>query len=132
MSSCMTCKCLPKRTRQLLRATKHCRWHYTIEGQKDSEYAGGVYHGKLLFPAGVWPGCMHQQASCLAALPIAGPKLLDSGLPSAPDYPYKPPSLMMCTPNGRFAPNTKLCLSMTDFHPEVSSPCPCLHAALHG
>ena len=31
---------------------------------------------------------------------------------------------MMCTPNGRFAPNTKLCLSMTDFHPEVSRPCP--------
>lgn len=69
--------------------TNLLEWHYTIEGQKDSEYAGGVYHGKLLFPA---------------------------------DYPYKPPSLMMCTPNGRFAPNTKLCLSMTDFHPESWNP----------
>ena len=25
-------------------------------------------------------------------------------------YPYKPPSILMLTPNGRFATNTKLCL----------------------
>ena len=30
----------------------------------------------------------------------------------------QPPSLMLVTPSGRFQPNTKLCLSMTDFHPE--------------
>lgn len=34
-------------------------------------------------------------------------------------YPYKPPSLVLLTPNGRFATNTQLCLSMTSFHPEV-------------
>lgn len=33
------------------------------------------------------------------------------------DYPYKPPSIVMLTASGRFAINTKLCLSMTDFHP---------------
>lgn len=27
-----------------------------------------------------------------------------------PQYPYKPPSILMLTPNGRFATNTKLCL----------------------
>ena len=35
-----------------------------------------------------------------------------------PQYPFKPPSISLFTPNGRFAVNTKLCLSMTDFHPE--------------
>jgi ubiquitin-conjugating enzyme E2 J2 len=34
-----------------------------------------------------------------------------------PEYPYKPPSVTMLTPNGRFAVNTRLCLSMSDFHP---------------
>lgn len=35
-----------------------------------------------------------------------------------PQYPFKPPSISLYTPNGRFAVNTRLCLSMTDFHPE--------------
>lgn len=36
-----------------------------------------------------------------------------------PEYPMKPPSVMMYTPSGRFQPATRLCLSMSDFHPEV-------------
>lgn len=39
-----------------------------------------------------------------------------------PQFPYKPPSLLMCTPNGRFKTNTRLCLSMSDFHPETWNP----------
>lgn len=39
-----------------------------------------------------------------------------------PDYPFKPPSIVMLTASGRFAINTKLCLSMTDFHPESWNP----------
>ncbi|KXZ43850.1 hypothetical protein GPECTOR_79g129 [Gonium pectorale] len=58
----------------------------TIQG---TEYEGGVYHGKLVFPA---------------------------------EYPFKPPSISLFTPNGRFATNTKLCLSMTDYHPESWNP----------
>ena len=38
------------------------------------------------------------------------------------DYPYKPPSVKMTTESGRFAINTKLCLSITDFHPESWNP----------
>jgi ubiquitin-conjugating enzyme E2 J2 len=38
------------------------------------------------------------------------------------DYPYKPPSVKLNTPSGRFAINTKLCLSITDFHPESWNP----------
>ena len=37
-------------------------------------------------------------------------------------YPMKPPSIMMLTPSGRFAVNTRLCLSMSDFHPESWNP----------
>ena len=37
-------------------------------------------------------------------------------------YPYKPPSIQIFTPNGRFKTNTRLCLSMSDFHPESWNP----------
>ncbi|RLN96812.1 hypothetical protein BBJ28_00014483 [Nothophytophthora sp. Chile5] len=39
-----------------------------------------------------------------------------------PEYPMKPPSVLMCTPNGRFKTNQRLCLSMSDFHPETWNP----------
>eukprot|EP00736_Rhodelphis_marinus_P012694 Rmarinus@m.6265 len=38
------------------------------------------------------------------------------------DYPYKPPAILMITPNGRFHTNTRLCLSISDFHPETWNP----------
>lgn len=38
------------------------------------------------------------------------------------NYPYKPPALYMLTPNGRFQVNTRLCLSMSDYHPESWNP----------
>uniref|UniRef100_A0A7S4A9Z4 UBC core domain-containing protein n=1 Tax=Pseudo-nitzschia australis TaxID=44445 RepID=A0A7S4A9Z4_9STRA len=63
--------------------------HYVIEGLEKTPYAGGFYHGKLLFPK---------------------------------EYPLKPPSVIMMTKNGRFQPNRRLCLSMSDFHPESWNP----------
>lgn len=38
------------------------------------------------------------------------------------NYPLKPPSVMMITPSGRFQPERRLCLSMSDFHPETWNP----------
>lgn len=38
------------------------------------------------------------------------------------DYPFKPPSIKIITPNGRFATNTRLCLSMSDYHPDTWNP----------
>lgn len=38
------------------------------------------------------------------------------------EYPMKPPGIMMLTPSGRFKVNTRLCLSMSDFHPESWNP----------
>ena len=64
-------------------------WHYIITGPEDSPYAGGEYHGKIIFPG---------------------------------EYPFKPPGIMVITPNGRFKTQTRLCLSMSDFHPESWNP----------
>ena len=64
-------------------------WHYVLEGDAASEYAGGTYHGKITFPS---------------------------------QYPFRPPAIVMVTPSGRFQSNTRLCLSMSDYHPESWNP----------
>lgn len=33
-------------------------------------------------------------------------------------YPMSPPAVIMLTPSGRFKPGERLCLSISDFHPE--------------
>ena len=38
------------------------------------------------------------------------------------DYPFSPPALLMVTPNGRFETGVRLCLSMSDYHPELWVP----------
>ena len=38
------------------------------------------------------------------------------------NYPMAPPAVMMLTPSGRFQTNTRLCLSISDFHPESWNP----------
>jgi len=39
-----------------------------------------------------------------------------------PQYPFKPPGIKVITPNGRFQSNTRICLSMSDYHPETWNP----------
>lgn len=38
------------------------------------------------------------------------------------EFPFKPPSIYMVTPNGRFKTNKRLCLSISDFHPDTWNP----------
>ncbi|KAI8913442.1 ubiquitin-conjugating enzyme/RWD-like protein [Gorgonomyces haynaldii] len=64
-------------------------WHYVITGPPDCPYAGGEYHGMILFPK---------------------------------EYPFKPPGIQMLTPNGRFQPGARICLSISDYHPETWNP----------
>ena len=64
-------------------------WHFTVKGPEDSEFEGGIYHGRLTLP---------------------------------PEYPLKPPSIMLLTPNGRFEVNTKICLNASGYHPEEWKP----------
>ena len=39
-----------------------------------------------------------------------------------PEYPMKPPSIMLLNPNGRFELNKKICLSISGYHPESWQP----------
>lgn len=39
-----------------------------------------------------------------------------------PDYPFKPPAVYIMTPNGRFKTQKRLCLSISDFHPDTWNP----------
>ncbi|OAP59930.1 hypothetical protein AYL99_04932 [Fonsecaea erecta] len=39
-----------------------------------------------------------------------------------PDYPFAPPAIRMHTPSGRFQPSTRLCLSISDYHPQLFNP----------
>ncbi|XP_070567373.1 ubiquitin-conjugating enzyme E2 J1-like isoform X2 [Ptychodera flava] len=39
-----------------------------------------------------------------------------------PEYPMKPPSIMLLTPNGRFEIGKKICLSISGYHPETWQP----------
>uniref|UniRef100_A0A8C1M5A3 Ubiquitin-conjugating enzyme E2 J2 n=1 Tax=Cyprinus carpio TaxID=7962 RepID=A0A8C1M5A3_CYPCA len=38
------------------------------------------------------------------------------------EFPFKPPGIYMLTPNGRFMCNRRLCLSISDFHPDTWNP----------
>lgn len=37
-------------------------------------------------------------------------------------YPFAGPSISICTPNGRFLCGQRICLSMSDYHPEEWNP----------
>ena len=39
-----------------------------------------------------------------------------------PEYPMLPPAFRVFTPSGRFEPGARLCLSMSDYHPESWNP----------
>ncbi|KAJ4722031.1 Ubiquitin-conjugating enzyme, E2 [Melia azedarach] len=64
-------------------------WQFAISGPRDTEFEGGIYHGRIQLPA---------------------------------EYPFKPPSFMLLTPNGRFETQTKICLSISNHHPEHWQP----------
>ncbi|KAF1324092.1 Ubiquitin-conjugating enzyme, partial [Globisporangium splendens] len=64
-------------------------WHFTLRGPRDTEFEGGIYHGRILLPS---------------------------------DYPFKPPNIMLLTPNGRFEVRKKICLSISAHHPEEWQP----------
>ncbi|KAI0041559.1 UBC-like protein, partial [Auriscalpium vulgare] len=64
-------------------------WHCTLRGPPGTDYAGGLYHVRIVLPA---------------------------------EYPFRPPSIMLLTPNGRFELNTKICISFTNYHEELWQP----------
>lgn len=72
-------------------------WHFTVRGAPQSDFADGIYHGRILLP---------------------------------PDYPMKPPNIILLTPNGRFQTQKKICLSISGHHPETWQPSWSIRTAL--
>ncbi|XP_057208719.1 ubiquitin-conjugating enzyme E2 J1 isoform X1 [Triplophysa rosa] len=72
-------------------------WHFSVRGPPDSDFDGGVYHGRIVLPA---------------------------------EYPMKPPSIILLTPNGRFEVGKKICLSISGHHPETWQPSWSIRTAL--
>jgi len=46
------------------------------------------------------------------------------------EYPFKPPAFVMMTPSGRFETGTKICLSISSYHPESWQPSWSVRSAL--
>ncbi|KAJ8008929.1 hypothetical protein DPEC_G00083520 [Dallia pectoralis] len=72
-------------------------WHFSVRGPSDSDFDGGVYHGRIVLP---------------------------------PEYPMKPPSILLLTANGRFEVGKKICLSISGHHPETWQPSWSIRTAL--
>ena len=78
--------------------------NFVIEGTSGTPYEGGVYHGKLLFPK-EYPlkppvsGEAHDFCNTACS-------------PLTTRSPLAPQNIMILTPNGRFAPNRSLCVSI--------------------
>eukprot|EP01083_Nonionella_stella_P000375 1076_1 len=47
-----------------------------------------------------------------------------------PSYPFKPPDIVLLTPNGRFEISRKICLNVSGFHPEEWQPSWCIRTML--
>ena len=64
-------------------------WLFAVSGPPGTEFAGGVYLGRILLP---------------------------------PEYPMRPPAFAFLTPNGRFETGVRVCLSISQHHPEEWQP----------
>jgi ubiquitin-conjugating enzyme E2 J2 len=109
-----------------------------LEGDAASPYAGGFYHGKVVFPpqypfrppsiammcapaavaAAADVCCMLVCLRCSFALRQRRPRRRRSRAPLPPPDSNRRRS----TPSGRFEPGNKICLSFSDFHPESWNP----------
>lgn len=69
----------------------------------------------------MWFQLMTRRTHALKQLRLQG-GLYHGRILLPPEYPFKPPSFMMLTPNGRFATGVKVCLSISSHHPEHWQP----------
>ncbi|KAF5176843.1 Ubiquitin-conjugating enzyme e2 [Thalictrum thalictroides] len=108
-------------------------WQFAIAGPRDSEFEGGIYHGRIQLPAEYPfkpPSFMLLTENIFEwQFAIAGPRdsefeggIYHGRIQLPAEYPFKPPSFMLLTPNGRFETQTKICLSISNYHPEHWQP----------
>ena len=99
-------------------------WHFTLRGPPGTDYANGVYHGRILLPS---------------EYPFKPPNImLLTVCPPSPTHPptylrhrsihlliHSPthsPTYPIQQPNGRFEVGKKICLSISAHHPEHWQP----------
>jgi ubiquitin-conjugating enzyme E2 J1 len=97
-------------------------WHFTLRGPRETEFEGGIYHGRILLPSdypfkppniilltvGVtFTRLFHACEFCVEVLSSSNlcPALHENE-----------------QPNGRFEVKKKICLSISAYHPEEWQP----------
>lgn len=96
-------------------------WHFTIRGAADTEFEGGLYHGRILFPSEYPmkpPNILLLTVSCTCAFILFSRRIKFTIF------------LFQIQPNGRFETNKKICLSISGHHPETWQPSWCVRTAL--
>ncbi|KAG9347418.1 hypothetical protein JZ751_004985 [Albula glossodonta] len=76
-------------------------WHFSVRGPPDSDFDGGVYHGRIVLP----PEYPMKPPSIILLTPHPSPV-----------------TLCALKPNGRFEVGKKICLSISGHHPETWQP----------
>ena len=112
-------------------------WHFVIKGPQGTPYSGGCYHGKLIFPSDYPykpPAIMMltPRYSSRGAPPYTYTTQLSCAQPSNIHDLVPEPQCVRYPHSGRFATNTRLCLSMSDFHPETWVPAWSVASILNG
>lgn len=104
-------------------------WQFAIRGPRDSEFEGGIYHGRIQLPA-EYP--FKPPSFMLLTVMFSSHILSDFMLPLRQFHvSFLYLALLWCTlksvfvmlqPNGRFETQTKICLSISNHHPEHWQP----------
>lgn len=106
-------------------------WHFTIRGPPDTEFEGGIYHGRIMLPtdypfkppnimfltvrlhrAGLGSPAARPAQRCALSLHVSCRARLTSARAAR----------VSGQPNGRFQVRTKICLSISSYHPEEWQP----------
>lgn len=82
-------------------------WHFTIRGTLGTDFEGGIYHGRIIFPADY---------------PMKPPNLILLTVCSVYSLQLHSLHNFSLQPNGRFELNKKVCLSISGYHPETWLP----------
>lgn len=90
-------------------------WRFVLQGPPVCVALPQTCHAAGAFEAQI-PACARAQDT-----PYVG-GMYQGKLRFPDDYPFKPPSIYMLTPSGRFETDRRLCLSISDFHPETWVP----------
>ena len=94
-------------------------WHFTVRGPADTEFDGGIYHGRIVLPPDypMKPPNFIFLTVCSQTLKLRTP--LKSNV-----------TILFLQPNGRFETGKKICLSISGHHPESWQPSWSIRTAL--